>query len=148
MQTNRENLLRNPVQLEATQQFFVSNVGQLKDVIKSPPFMVRSLQWRIKVIPGDWALGFYVQCLGRNNSPNWSCNANIELRLLSNQPFKGPAYVKGPFRHLFKAEEDDYGYGHFIRWQNLLHMANAYMICGGILLEARVIADVPQGLDN
>ncbi|XP_017027622.1 ubiquitin carboxyl-terminal hydrolase 7-like [Drosophila kikkawai] len=135
----------NPSRADATHRFFVRHVGMLEEMVQSPPFTLRTMQWSIRVIPNSMGLGVFVHCSGKHDSPNWSCNAAIEFRLLNNVPGVEYYLVKGPIYHIFNAEEDDYGYGVFISWKKLLCLAYAHR---GIMLEVKVTADALQGLDN
>lgn len=91
---------------EATFQFHVKDFSKLKDTLLSPPCSVRSLPWKIMVMPRTSSaqdrspqrcLGFFLQCNGQSQSTSWSCNAVADLRLLSvkegQEPFTRSKFV-------------------------------------------------------
>lgn len=80
---------------EATFSFKITEVTSFfnsKENRLSEPCYVRNLPWRIMAMPRfgpdrqSKSLGFFLQCNGESDSPNWSCNATAELRLLSQTP--------------------------------------------------------------
>lgn len=80
---------------EATFSFKITDVTNFfnsKDNRLSEPCYVRNLPWKIMAMPRfgpdrqSKSLGFFLQCNGESDSPNWSCNATAELRLLSHVP--------------------------------------------------------------
>ncbi|KAH8252556.1 hypothetical protein KR032_000608 [Drosophila birchii] len=138
---------KNPERAQATYRYYIPNVARLTNLVESPQLMIRSMQWRIRVIPNSVGLGVFVHCSGIQEFPNWSCNATVEFRILSYRTGVG-SYVKGPIKHIFNAKEDDYGYGTFVSWQKLLLMVDAYAPYKGILLEVQISAKPPQGMNN
>lgn len=80
---------------EATFAFQISEATSFfssDDYLLSDPCYVRNLPWRIIAIPRSGpdpkskGLGFFVECNGESTTKNWSCNATVELRLLSQRP--------------------------------------------------------------
>ena len=89
---------------EATFQYKIKNVSKMQGVQLSLPCYIRSLPWRIEVIPmeknekehrPEKFLGVYVSCYYESDSTSWSCSVNLELRLLSckkgQKPFIRPS---------------------------------------------------------
>uniref|UniRef100_A0A1A9WVR8 Ubiquitin carboxyl-terminal hydrolase 7 n=1 Tax=Glossina brevipalpis TaxID=37001 RepID=A0A1A9WVR8_9MUSC len=135
----------DPFRSEATFSYTVENILQLKKQQLSPPVFVRMLPWKIKIIPKERALGFFLQCNGEDDSPTWSCNAIAELRVKSYKPGI-KSFTRLRIKHRFCSKENDYGYCNFISWQELGDPENYYIYNGAITLEVFVLADAPYGV--
>lgn len=140
---------------EATFQFRVENFSKLKESTLSPPYFVRNLPWKIMVMPRSSmsndrnpqetrALGFFLQCNGESDSSSWSCNALAELRLHSFKPDQEPFCRK--IKHLFYSKENDWGFSHFMAWNEILDPEKGYIINDTIVLEVHVQAEAPHGV--
>ncbi|XP_065341533.1 ubiquitin carboxyl-terminal hydrolase 7 isoform X2 [Cloeon dipterum] len=138
---------------EATFQFTVTNFSKLKDSQLSPPCFVRNLPWKIMVMPRygppqerqqQRSLGFFLQCNGESESSSWNCYAVAELRLLS-QREGGEPFCRN-IKHLFYSKENDWGFSHFMTWNDVLDPEKGYIKDDSIVLEVHVQADAPHGV--
>ncbi|XP_066139547.1 ubiquitin carboxyl-terminal hydrolase 7 isoform X1 [Euwallacea fornicatus] len=138
---------------EATFRFTVSNFSKLKDSILSSPTFVRNLPWKIMVMPrsshsqdrtSQRSLGFFLQCNGESESSSWSCYAVAELRLLSVRP--DVEMFSRKIQHLFYSKENDWGFSHFMTWNDVLDSEKGYIKDDSITLEVHVAADAPHGV--
>ncbi|XP_011304851.1 ubiquitin carboxyl-terminal hydrolase 7 isoform X2 [Fopius arisanus] len=138
---------------EATFRYTVENVSKMKDSQLSPPCYVRNLPWKIMVMPRSSqtqerqpqrSLGFFLQCNGESESSTWSCYAVAELRLLSCKEAQEPFNRK--IQHLFYNKENDWGFSHFMLWQDVLDPDKGYIKDDSITLEVHVAADAPHGV--
>ncbi|CAG9767409.1 unnamed protein product [Ceutorhynchus assimilis] len=138
---------------EATFRFTVQNFSKLKDSILSPATFVRNLPWKIMVMPRSShsqdrsqqrSLGFFLQCNGESESSSWSCYAIAELRLLSVRPDVETFSRK--IQHLFYSKENDWGFSHFMAWNDVLDPDKGYLKDDSITLEVHVVADAPHGV--
>ncbi|XP_030755284.1 ubiquitin carboxyl-terminal hydrolase 7 isoform X3 [Sitophilus oryzae] len=138
---------------EATFRFTVTNFSKLKDSVLSPPCYVRNLPWKIMVMPrsshsqdrtSQRSLGFFLQCNGESESSSWSCYANAELRLISVRPDVETFSRK--IQHLFYSKENDWGFSHFMVWNDVLDPEKGFIKDDAITLEVHVLADAPHGV--
>ncbi|XP_074095534.1 ubiquitin carboxyl-terminal hydrolase 7-like isoform X1 [Cotesia typhae] len=138
---------------EATFRYTVENVSKMKESQLSPPCIVRNLPWKIMVMPrssqtqerqNQRSLGFFLQCNGESESTTWSCYAVAELRLLSCKEGQEPFSRK--IQHLFYTKENDWGFSHFMLWQDVLDPDKGYIKDDSITLEVHVVADAPHGV--
>ncbi|XP_017767859.1 PREDICTED: ubiquitin carboxyl-terminal hydrolase 7 isoform X1 [Nicrophorus vespilloides] len=139
---------------EATFCFSVPQFSKLKDSVLSPPCYVRNLPWKIMVMPrtshaqertpATRSLGFFLQCNAESESSSWSCYANADLRLLSVRPDVEPFSRK--IQHLFYSKENDWGFSHFMGWNDVLDADKGYIKEDTITLEVHVTADAPHGV--
>ncbi|ELT89456.1 hypothetical protein CAPTEDRAFT_149911 [Capitella teleta] len=90
------------------------------------------------------SLGFFLQSNADSESSSWSCNAIAELRILSQKPDGKPFTRK--IQHLFFTKENDWGFSHFISWNDLLDPERGYIKDDSVTLEVNVIADAPHGV--
>ena len=153
-------LIADDARSVATFRFVVPNFSKLKDSVLSPPCYVRNLPWKIMVMPrtqqqqgqiqgqGDRpssrSLGFFLQCNGESESASWSCNAIAELRLLSVK--EGQENFSRKIHHLFYSKENDWGFSHFMAWNDVLDPEKGYIKEDTITLEVFVSADAPHGV--
>ncbi|XP_044734467.1 ubiquitin carboxyl-terminal hydrolase 7-like [Chrysoperla carnea] len=138
---------------EATFSFTVTNFSRLKESVLSPPCYVRNLPWKIMVMQrtsqtqdrsAQKSLGFFLQCNGESESSSWSCYAVAELRLLSYRPDVEPFSRK--IQHLFYSKENDWGFSHFMGWNEVLESDKCFVKDDCITLEVHVNADAPHGV--
>lgn len=139
---------------EATFSFVVQDFSKMKDSILSPPCYVRNLPWKIMVMQrtsnsGDRSqdtrsMGFFLQCNAESESSSWSCNAKAELKLMSHKPDQEP-FVR-QIKHLFYSKENDWGFSHFMNWNEILDPERGYIQDDKIVLEVHVIAEAPHGV--
>ncbi|XP_044253293.1 ubiquitin carboxyl-terminal hydrolase 7 isoform X1 [Tribolium madens] len=138
---------------EATFRYTVQQFSKLKDSALSPACYVRNLPWKIMVMPrnshgqdrtAQRSLGFFLQCNGESESSSWSCYAVAELRLLSVRPDVEPFSRK--IQHLFYSKENDWGFSHFMAWNEVLDQEKGYIKDDAITLEVHVVADAPHGV--
>ncbi|CAG2053440.1 unnamed protein product [Timema podura] len=138
---------------ETTFSFTVNSFSKLKESVLSPPCFVRNLPWKIMVMPRtsqtqdrqtQRSLGFFLQCNGESESSSWSCYAVAELRLLNHKEDGEPFCRK--IQHLFYSKENDWGFSHFMSWQDVLEPDKGYIKDDTITLEVHVVADAPHGV--
>lgn len=138
---------------EATFQYVVHNFSKLKESQLSPPCYVRNLPWKIMVMPRtsqmqdrqqQKSLGFFLQCNGESESSSWSCYATAELTLLAQKEEWVPFTRK--IQHLFYSKENDWGFSHFMSWQDVLDPEKGFIKDDTIVLEVHVVADAPHGV--
>ncbi|KAF4524831.1 hypothetical protein B566_EDAN014313 [Ephemera danica] len=116
---------------EATFRYQVTNFSKLKDSQLSSPCYVRNLPWKI-------------MCNGESESSSWNCYAVAELRLLS-QRDEGEHFTRN-IKHLFYSKENDWGFSHFMSWNDVLDPEKGYIKDDTIILEVHVTADAPHGV--
>ncbi|KAL5018785.1 hypothetical protein ScPMuIL_004507 [Solemya velum] len=136
---------------EATFNFTIENVSKMKETVLSPPCMVRNLPWKIMAMvrynqnaERQKSLGFFLQCNSDSDSISWSCNASAELRILTWKSDGEPFIRK--IQHLFYIKENDWGYSHFISWQDLFDSDKGFVKDDKVTLEVHVVADAPHGV--
>ncbi|KAK3929340.1 Ubiquitin carboxyl-terminal hydrolase 7 [Frankliniella fusca] len=134
-------------------QYVLKNFSKLKAQTLSPPYFVRNLPWKIMVMPRynqslertpSRSLGFFLQCNGDSESPSWSCYASAELRLLPQKEGVEPFARK--IQHLFYTKENDWGFSHFMTWEDILDPEKGFIKDDSIILEVFVQADAPHGV--
>ena len=118
--------------------------------VLSPAVMIRNLPWKLLLMTRDCrrkggeiekCLGVYLQCNEGAESTDWSCQAAAELRLLTWDTSLKP--YRERLQHRFCPEENDWGFGIFKPWKDVIDPANGYIKDDKIMLEAHVIADAP-----
>ncbi|XP_063618835.1 ubiquitin carboxyl-terminal hydrolase 7-like isoform X3 [Cydia splendana] len=138
---------------EATFRYTITNISQLKEQVLSPPCFVRCLPWKILAMvrltttpdrQQQKALGVFLQCNGESDSPGWSCYGLGELKLLTYKPDK--EHLCRKLHHMYHCKEDDWGFGHFISWKELIDPDNGFVKDDSITMEAHVIAEAPHGV--
>ncbi|KAJ8967839.1 hypothetical protein NQ317_016612 [Molorchus minor] len=138
---------------EATFRFTVHQFSKLKDSVLSPACYVRNLPWKIMVMPrnshaqdrtSQRSLGFFLQCNGESESSSWSCYAVAELRLISVRP--DVENFSRKIHHLFYSKENDWGFSHFMAWNDVLDIEKGFIKDDAITLEVQVVADAPHGV--
>ncbi|GBP91321.1 Ubiquitin carboxyl-terminal hydrolase 7 [Eumeta japonica] len=138
---------------EATFKFTIENISTLKDQVLSPPCYVRCLPWKILATvrhtttpdrQQQKALGVFLQCNGDSETSGWSCYGLGEIRLLSHKQ-EGEHVIK-KIHHMYHSKEDDWGYAHFVSWNDLMDPENGFVKDDSVTLEARVIAEAPHGV--
>ncbi|KAH3867833.1 hypothetical protein DPMN_030970 [Dreissena polymorpha] len=138
---------------EATFSFTVENISKLRESTLSPKCMVRNLPWKIMAMPrtnntaekhSQKSLGFFLQCNAESDSTSWSCNAAAELRIINQKP-GGDDFTR-KIQHLFYSKENDWGYSHFLPWNDLLDPDKGYCKDDRVTLQVHVSADAPHGV--
>ncbi|OQR77838.1 ubiquitin carboxyl-terminal hydrolase 7-like, partial [Tropilaelaps mercedesae] len=139
---------------EATFRFEVDQISRLKDTRLSPPTYVRNLPWKIMVMPRHNAnsnerppsksLGFFLQCNGDSDSSSWSCSAQAELRLISQK--EGIENSVRKITHVFYNKENDWGYSHFMTWNDVMDPEKGFCKDDTIICEVWVMAEAPHGV--
>ncbi|CAG5121773.1 unnamed protein product, partial [Candidula unifasciata] len=148
--SNDEEMEEDESRAEATFQFVVENFSKLEESVLSPPCMVRNLPWKIMAMPRknhadrQKSLGFFLQCNGDSESTSWSCQASAELRMLKWDPEAEPC--RRSIQHLFYHKENDWGFSHFMAWQDVLDPSNGFIKDDKIILEVHVVSDAPHGV--
>ncbi|CAG2105168.1 unnamed protein product, partial [Medioppia subpectinata] len=138
---------------EATFRYKIENFSKLRDTTLSPPTFVRNLPWKIMAMPRTnqahdrqptKSLGFFLQCNGESDSTTWSCNATAELRIISQK--EGVENIPRKIQHIFYSKENDWGFSHFLGWNDILDVEKGHIKDDAIILEVWVSADAPHGV--
>ncbi|KAL4709979.1 hypothetical protein ACJJTC_003942 [Scirpophaga incertulas] len=138
---------------EATFSYTVENISQLKEQVLSPACYVRCLPWKILVLVRSSttldrqqhkALGIFLQCNGDCDTPGWSCYGLGELKLMSYKP--DGTHLCRKLHHMYHCKEDDWGFAHFISWDDLTDPSNGFVKDDSITIEAHVVAEAPHGI--
>ena len=161
---------------EATFNYTVHNISKLKETVLSPPCYIRNLPWKImvtiqselawfqfddpiwqcllQVMPRNTSpqqdrapqkfLGFFLQCNGESESSSWSCNAVADLRLRTQK--EGVEDFSRKIQHLFFSKENDWGFSHFMNWNEVLEPERGYCKEDSVILEVHVNAEAPHGV--
>ncbi|XP_054712852.1 ubiquitin carboxyl-terminal hydrolase 7-like isoform X1 [Uloborus diversus] len=138
---------------EATFRFVVSNFSKLRETALSPPTFVRNLPWKIMVMPRTShgqdrqptrSLGFFLQCNGESESSTWSCNALADLKIIAQK--EGVENFSRKIQHLFYSKENDWGFSHFMTWNDVLDVDKGFIKDDTVILEVSVTADAPHGV--
>nr|CAD7262039.1 unnamed protein product [Timema shepardi] len=131
---------------ETTFSFTVNSFSKLKESVLSPPCFVRNLPWKIMVMPRtsqtqdrqtQRSLGFFLQ--GELDVP-FTPNSHHTVLL------KGAELFGNKIQHLFYSKENDWGFSHFMSWQDVLEPDKGYIKDDTITLEVHVVADAPHGV--
>ena len=131
----------------------VTNINQLQNgqTSSSKPEMIRGLPWKILVMPRTGrdgklsSLGFFLQCNPDSDSTSWTCSGTATLRVIPYDEKTDPQERK--ISHSFHAKENDWGYSHFLPWDEATDPSKGY--CSpdyDLVLEAEVFADAPHGI--
>jgi len=136
---------------EATLVYKVENFTSLKESVLSPPTMVRNLPWKIMIMPRNGndatarkSMGFFLQCNGESEASSWSCQASAELRILNHKK-PADAFVR-KIAHLFYAKENDWGFSHFLAWNEVCDPEKGFVKDDAVTFEVKVTADAPHGV--
>lgn len=89
-------------------------------------------------------MGFFLQCNGDSESSSWSCNAVADLRLLAQK--EGVEDFNRKIQHLFFSKENDWGFSHFMNWNEVLDPERGFCKDDQITLEVHVNAEAPHGV--
>ena len=121
----------------------------------SEPHFIRGLPWKILVMPRPnregqtVSVGFFLQCNSDSDSITWSCSATAHLRILAHDPDNENIDQEKCSRrisHIFHSKEDDWGFSHFLSWEDATDATKGYCSPDGTLIfEAEVYADAPHG---
>ncbi|KOB78939.1 Ubiquitin carboxyl-terminal hydrolase, partial [Operophtera brumata] len=112
----------------------IENISELSERALSAPKNVRCLPWRILVLIRNTStpdqhqhrsLGVFLQCNAECDSSGWSCYGLGELKLF---------------------KENDWGFAHFISWENLMDPESGFVINDSITIEAYIKAEAPHGV--
>lgn len=131
-------------------RFTVHSFSKLEKTTLSDPIYVRNLPWRIMCMPRfanqDKAksLGFFLQCNPETESLSWSCQASARLTLAHQQ--EGGEDFTRKISHLFFAKENDWGFSHFVAWNDALDPNKGFIKDDTIILEVHVAAEAPHGV--
>ncbi|KAK3717321.1 hypothetical protein QZH41_011551 [Actinostola sp. cb2023] len=132
--------------------FTVQQFSKLDKHTLSDPIYVRNLPWRIMLMPRTSShahervksLGFFLQCDPKLETLSWSCQASARLTLKNHNDEKEDFGRK--ISHLFYAKENDWGFSHFVAWNDILDPSKGYINKDSIIVEVHVVADAPHGV--
>ena len=66
-----------------------------------------------------------MQCNGESEASSWSCQAQAELRVI-NQKNPQDNFVR-KIGHLFYAKENDWGFSHYLSWNDVCDPEKGYI---------------------
>uniref|UniRef100_A0AC34QBY2 MATH domain-containing protein n=1 Tax=Panagrolaimus sp. JU765 TaxID=591449 RepID=A0AC34QBY2_9BILA len=133
----------------------IRNFSQMTETMRGPIMGIRGVPWRIMVMPRQHVvqkkgtqkcLGFFLQCCPTAYSDNWSCQANAELRLISQKP-DVPNFTRKT-SHSYTAKENDWGYSCFMTWADILDESQGYIKENTVKVEVSVKAEEPVNILN
>ncbi|WAQ97600.1 UBP7-like protein [Mya arenaria] len=140
-----EEMEEDDSKAEATFSFTVDNISKLKESVLSPKKIMAMQRINHSAEKHNQkSLGFFLQCNAESDSTSWSCNAAAELKILNQKP-SGDDFVR-KIQHLFYSKENDWGYSHFLPWNDLLEPDKGYCKDDKVTLQVHVIADAPHGV--
>uniref|UniRef100_A0A7E4ZUF1 MATH domain-containing protein n=1 Tax=Panagrellus redivivus TaxID=6233 RepID=A0A7E4ZUF1_PANRE len=131
----------------------IRNFSQMTETMRGPVMGIRGVPWRIMVMPRQHVvqkkgtqkcLGFFLQCCPTAYSDSWSCQANAELRLIS-QKQDVPNFTRKT-SHSYTAKENDWGYSCFMTWADILDEGQGYIKDNTVKVEVHVRADPPKNI--
>lgn len=131
-------------------RFTVLNFSKLDKTTLSDPIYVRNLPWRIMCMPRYSSndkvksVGFFLQCNPETESLSWSCQASARLTLVTQQ--EGGEDFSRKISHLFFSKENDWGFSHFVPWNDALDPNKGFIKDDSIILEVHVAAEAPHGV--
>jgi len=136
---------------EATFRFKVENFSSIKDSVLSEPCIIRNLPWKIMIMQrhtqtqdrNTKSVGYFLQCNGESESSAWSCHANADLRLLNQR--EGTKFSR-KIGHLFYSKENDWGFSHYMGWNDVQDPDKGYIKDDCVIFEVKVNADAPHGV--
>lgn len=127
----------------------IYNISGFSGTSISSPIYVRGFQWRIMItlrkLSNNNYLGFFLQCTGDPENPSWSCYAKATLILVSQNP--NIPHICKKISHLFHENENDWGFGNFKLWSEVIDPFNGFEMNDCIMLECRMEAEVPHGIN-
>lgn len=136
---------------ESNFTFTVERFSQQRLSVRSQPFYVRTLPWRILVMPrvvpegpNPITVGFFLQCNGDSDSQDWSCQAHAVLRVRhhTHESQSYSRYISHRFHHL----QNDWGFHGFMPRHQLTHPANGFIQDDKVTFQVWMQADVPHGV--
>ena len=139
---------------QATFSFSVPNFSTLNESVLSPSTFVRNLPWKIMIMPrqvgtgtgnerATKSMGYFLQCNGESESSSWSCQASAELRVRSHNKEKD---FSRKISHLFYAKENDWGFSHYMSWNEVVDPEKGFVKDDSVSFEVKVTADAPHGV--
>ena len=86
-----------------------------------------------------------MQCNGESEASSWSCQAQAELRVI-NEKNPQDNFVR-KISHLFYAKENDWGFSHYLSWNEVCDPDKGYIRDdGSVTFQVKVQADAPHGV--
>ena len=89
-------------------------------------------------------MGYFLQCNGESEASSWSCQANAELRVISQK--EGKEDFTRKISHLFYAKENDWGFSHYMNWNEVMEPEKGFIKDDKVVFEVKVTADAPHGV--
>ena len=83
------------------------------------------------------------QCNGESESSAWSCHATADLRLINQRD--GTKFSR-KITHLFYSKENDWGFSHYLGWNEVQDPEKGYIKDDCVIFEVKVNADAPHGV--
>ncbi|XP_065899371.1 ubiquitin carboxyl-terminal hydrolase 7-like isoform X1 [Dysidea avara] len=139
---------------EGVVRFSINNISKLSSSILSNSTYIRGLPWKLLVMPRESAtkegrvkgLGVFVQCNPESvEMQGYSCYARATITLV-NFANEKDNHSKD-IVHWYHSKENDWGYGNFMAWQEVLDPSKGFIKDDGIELHAYVVADAPHGIN-
>ena len=89
-------------------------------------------------------VGYFLQCNGESEASSWSCQAQAELRIINQKDPKNSFTRK--ITHLFYTKENDWGFSHFMGWNEVTDPERGFIKDNKVTFEVKVTADAPHGV--
>ncbi|XP_062508101.1 ubiquitin carboxyl-terminal hydrolase 7-like isoform X2 [Corticium candelabrum] len=135
-------------------KFQLDDAAFLQDTKYSSHIWVRSLPWRLMVMPRPSqsprkSLGVFMQCcvqeINADVPVGWSCLAIVTFKAYNH--LEGKEYREKKVDHTYDAKENDWGFPSFLSWDEVINANSGFVKDGSISLEAHVLAEAPHGID-
>jgi len=151
MEDKEQNDEDDEARSEATFRFKVENFSSIKDSVLSEPCIIRNLPWKIMIMQRQTqtqdrntkSVGYFLQSNGESESSAWSCHANADLRLINQRD--GTKFSR-KIGHLFYSKENDWGFSHYMGWNDVQDPEKGYIKDDCVIFEVKVNADAPHGV--
>ncbi|XP_065899368.1 ubiquitin carboxyl-terminal hydrolase 7-like isoform X2 [Dysidea avara] len=139
---------------EGVVRFAINDISKLSSSVLSNATYIRGLPWKLLVMPRECVtkegrakgLGVFVQCNPESDElQGYSCYARATITLV-NFANEKDNHSKD-IVHWYHSKENDWGYGNFMIWQEVLDPSKGFVKDDGIELQACVMADAPHGIN-
>ncbi|CAH1174066.1 unnamed protein product [Phaedon cochleariae] len=127
---------------------FIKKLSTPNNGLLTNLFYVRNLAWRLNLqhyfSPTRQvdSFGYYIRCSGHDGSPEWSCRAVVELRIL---PF-GREIFSRRLEHEFSSVEDTAGFSNYLDWKDIQDPAKKFIEDDVLTVQIYIAADEPKNV--
>lgn len=113
-------------QKRAKFRFTVENMSKLTNEKKSIEIILRDNVWRVSVQKFDGHLGIFLVDQRNPQNENWTWKTECSFKLLSFSENIQP--IARSIEKVFYYAGEDWGYGKFIAWEELMKKSNKYLM--------------------